>query len=134
MRLSAKLPPLELECMQALWKLRTASVSQVRAALERPLAYTTVMTVLERLAAKGAVERRKQGRAFVYGPLLDLETARSEAVERLLALLFENDREALAAYVARFRPGERAVAARPARPPRPRKAAYVPPYIDDSLL
>ena len=65
-----RLPQLELECLRVLWKQPGASVAEVRAALQRPLAYTTVMTVLERLSAKGVVQRRKQGRAYAYSALL----------------------------------------------------------------
>lgn len=132
-----RLPQLELECMRALWKNPGANVAQVRAALERPLAYTTVMTVLERLSAKGAVERRKQGRSYCYRALLDLDTARHEAVARLLAGFFENDREALLGYIARLggrQPSAR-TSARPARKARAAAAgSFVPSHMDDSLL
>ena len=52
-------PPLELACLTVLWKRGEADVGEVREAMReaRPLAYTTVMTVLERLAAKGMVTR-----------------------------------------------------------------------------
>ena len=137
-----RLPQLELECMRVLWKQPGASVAQVRAGLQRPLAYTTVMTVLERLSAKGVVQRRKQGRAYAYSALLDLDAARQDAVSRLLAGFFENDREALQSYIARFR--GRDLPAAPATPTsiRPAKKAraaaaarsFAPSHIDDSLL
>ena len=65
-------PPLELECLKVLWTLGEGNVKDVRQALtgSRPLAYTTVMTVLDRLTRKGGVARRKVGRAFVYVPVL----------------------------------------------------------------
>jgi predicted transcriptional regulator len=40
---------------------------------ERPLAYTTVMTILVRLCRKGRLERERDGRAFAYRPLLSRE-------------------------------------------------------------
>lgn len=131
-----RLPQLELECMRVLWKQPGASVAQVRAALQRPLAYTTVMTVLERLSAKGVVARRKQGRAYSYAPLLDQDTARQEAVARLLAGFFENDREALLSYLSRSRVAPRRSPARPAKKARAAAAAggFAPSHIDDSLL
>jgi predicted transcriptional regulator len=136
-----RLPQLELECLRVLWKQPGASVAQVRAALERPLAYTTVMTVLERLNAKGVVQRRKQGRAYAYSPLLELDSARQDAVARLLAGFFENDREALLSYIARFRGRERpprdtrAASPRPAKKARPAAGrSFAPSHIDDSLL
>ena len=137
-----RLPQLELECMRVLWKHPGASVSEVRAGLERPLAYTTVMTVLDRLSAKGVVQRRKQGRAYAYSPLLDLDAARQDAVARLLAGFFENDREALLSYVARFRgrePSHRTTGSPAPRPVKKSRAAaasssFAPSHIDDSLL
>lgn len=132
-----RLPQLELECMRVLWQARAATVAEVRAALPRPLAYTTVLTVLDRMATKGVVERRKQGRAFLYQPVLEVDAARDEAVGRLLASLFENDREALMSYVARFRGGRGTAAPRPASRTRTRRAAatsFVPSHIDESLL
>ncbi|MGE5325632.1 MAG: BlaI/MecI/CopY family transcriptional regulator, partial [Deltaproteobacteria bacterium] len=64
------LPPLELECMKALWALSEATVEEIRADMmpRRPLAYTTVLTVMDRLARKGVADRRKRGRAHVYTP------------------------------------------------------------------
>ena len=136
-----RLPQLELECMRVLWKQPGASVAQVRAGLQRPLAYTTVMTVLERLSAKGVVQRRKQGRAYAYSALLDLESARQEAVSRLLTGFFENDREALQSYIARFRGRGSVATSAPAASPRPKQAraaaaarSFAPSHIDDSLL
>ena len=55
--------------MEILWKRGASSVRDVSERLERPLAYTTVMTTLDRLYKKGLLDRRKQDRAFVYSPL-----------------------------------------------------------------
>lgn len=140
--MKSRLPQLELDCLRVLWKSPAATVAEVRAGLGRPLAYTTVMTVLERMANKGVVDRRKLGRAYRYSPVLDKESAREEAVARLLANLFENDREALAQYVARFRgrsiqsASERGVRRSPAKARAAAATAetFVPSHIDDSLL
>ncbi len=136
-----RLPQLELECLRVLWKQPGASVAQVRAGLERPLAYTTVMTVLERLSAKGVVQRRKQGRAYAYSALLDRDAARHEAVARLLAGFFDGDRDALLSYLARLRGRELPPSAAPVPTRRPAKKAraaaagsFAPSHIDDSLL
>src|SRR5690348_17866055 len=60
------LAPLELDCMNALWRLGQATVRDIHGALAttRPRAYTTIMTILDRLAQKGVVERQKAGRAW----------------------------------------------------------------------
>jgi len=76
-------------------------VTQVRELLgqTKPLAYTTVMTLLDRLSRKGAVSRRKQGRAFIYSPIASREAIRSAAVSELVELLFDGSPEQLAHYL-----------------------------------
>ena len=141
--MKTRLPQLELDCLRVLWKAPGASVADVRASLGRPLAYTTVMTVLDRMTAKGVVDRRKHGRAYRYSPVLDVDSARQEALSRILRTLFENDREALMHYVARFRVRD-AEASGATRAPRKAAAkaraaaataeTFIPSHIDDSLL
>ena len=131
-----RLPQLELDCLKVLWETGQGSVAQVRAKLPRPLAYTTIMTVLERMTAKGLVTRQKQGRAFVYAPQLDRETARASALRRLLANLFDNDRNALLQYVAGIEHIDTENARRPQRPAGARAArrSELHPAIDEALL
>lgn len=94
-------PPLELECLKALWRLGEGSVKDVRQVLteNRNLAYTTVMTVLDRLARRGRVERRKVGRAFVYIPTVEREELRRLAVKQLVDTHFGGSYDALAKYL-----------------------------------
>jgi predicted transcriptional regulator len=61
---------LETGLMDILWARGECSVRHVFEGLDRPLAYTTVMTTLERLFKKGLLDRRKSGRAFLYTPRL----------------------------------------------------------------
>jgi BlaI family penicillinase repressor len=90
-------PPLELECLKVLWTLGEGNVKDVRQALtgNRNLAYTTVMTVLDRLARKGGVARRKVGRSFVYVPVLSRGVLRRLAVQDLVDRFFEGSEAAL---------------------------------------
>lgn len=62
------LGPLEAEVMRLVWEMGEVQVEEVHAVLQRDreIAYTTVMTVMSRLAAKGLLHRRKQGRAYLY--------------------------------------------------------------------
>jgi predicted transcriptional regulator len=60
------LGPLEVSVMEILWARGESNVRDVIDRLGRPLAYTTVMTTLDRLYKKGLLTRRKQERAFVY--------------------------------------------------------------------
>ena len=64
----------ELEIMDVVWQRGRATVQDVCDSLERPLAYTTVMTVLKTLETKRRVVRKvKEGRAFVYEPTVSRE-------------------------------------------------------------
>lgn len=94
-------PPLELDCLRALWRIGEGSVKDVRGVIteNRNLAYTTVMTVLERLARRGAVERKKSGRAFLYLPVMGREQARRLAVKELADTYFDGSVEGLRAYL-----------------------------------
>jgi predicted transcriptional regulator len=97
-----ELPPrLELDCLKALWTLGEGNVKQVRDVLatDRDLAYTTVMTVLDRLARRGGVQRRKVGRSFVYLPVLTQDCVRRLAVRELLACYFDGSTEQLRDYL-----------------------------------
>ncbi|MCS7043940.1 MAG: BlaI/MecI/CopY family transcriptional regulator [Bryobacteraceae bacterium] len=94
-------PPLELRCLAALWKLGEANVRAVREFLapRRPLAYTTVMTMLERLTRKQFLTRRKVGRSFVYRPVVSRDVIRSLAVQELLDLLFDGSPQGLIQFL-----------------------------------
>ncbi len=115
------LPPLELDCMRALWALGQATVHEVRARLlpERPLAYTTVMTVMDHLRAKGMVERERHGRPYVYRPLVTEDVVREHALDRLTRNFFVNSRDQLRNYLISSASPARA----PERPPEPRAPA-----------
>lgn len=54
--------------MEVLWTHGASNVRMVAQRLPRPLAYTTVMTTLDRLYKKGLLMREKQERAFIYSP------------------------------------------------------------------
>ena len=94
-------PPLEIECLKALWGLGEGNVKDVRRAMagNRNLAYTTVMTVLDRLARKGGVARRKVGRSFVYSPVLSRESLRRLAIRDLVERFFDGSENALVDYL-----------------------------------
>jgi predicted transcriptional regulator len=141
------LPALELECMKAVWALGEATVEDVRARLlpERPLAYTTVMTVMGRLARKGLVSRSKRGRAHVYASAIPRESVRDHAVDRLVENFFGGSREELRAHLSGASLDEfKERVPQPAPPPAPRPAPRAarkqeepePPAeeIDTSLL
>jgi len=81
--------------------MREGTVRDVRQVLveDRNLAYTTVMTVLERLEKRGGVSRRKEGRSFIYEPKLSKETLRRLAVKELIDMFFGGSEDELMAYL-----------------------------------
>lgn len=83
--------------MKALWALEKATVHEVRACLlpERPLAYTTVMTVMGRLVRKGVAEREKRGRSHQYRPLAMEDSVREDALNQMVDDFFKGSRDEL---------------------------------------
>ena len=94
---SSHLTDAELKLMDVLWEKGSATVSDVTEALPQnpALAYSTVLTTLRILETKGYVRHTKDGRAFVYHPLVGREQARESAVTHLLKRFFEDSPELL---------------------------------------
>lgn len=144
------LAPLERDCMLALWPLGEATVRQIREELAdtRPRAYTTIMTIMDRLTKKGVVTRHKVGRGYVYRPNFSAEELRVHAVAQLVDHFFAGSNEALLAHLGGA--ARATIAAQPAAPRAPRAAppasAFQPlpeeepetsavfPRLDESLL
>jgi predicted transcriptional regulator len=119
------LAPLELECMSALWPLGEGTVRDIhrQIATSRPRAYTTIMTIMDRLAHKGIVTRRRVGRAYRYQPNLSANEARVSAVEKIVTGFFDGSPEALAAHLAAARGASRSSASAPTQIVAPRNEA-----------
>jgi len=107
------LAPLELDCMNTLWPMGQGTVREIRdrLAARRPRAYTTIMTIMDRLARKGVVERRKVGRAYIYSPNLSAEDARTHALVQVIENFFGGSKDALLAQLNAAGPRVRAAAA-----------------------
>jgi predicted transcriptional regulator len=87
--LGALFGALELRVMEALWR-RGGEVAVRDIQPDFPgAAYTTLMTTLDRLHRKGMLERRKDGRAFVYTPLSSRQDLESGLVTRALTPLLQ---------------------------------------------
>lgn len=79
---------LELTVMEALWARGKGNVHDALGWLDRPLAYNTVMTTLDRLYKKGLLNRTKKERAYVYAPRLSrLEWQQKQARELISGFL-----------------------------------------------
>lgn len=85
-----ELAPLELECMTTLWSLRGGTVREIRDTLaeRRPRAYTTIMTIMDRLARKQIVTRQRIGRAWRYQANLSQQEARTHAIAQVVESFF----------------------------------------------
>jgi predicted transcriptional regulator len=101
---------LQIEVMRALWRLgRAASVDDVRGELpdRHRGAYTTVQTVLNRLAGRGLLVRERQGKAIFYATKVSEADYYSRSVRETLALASDGARRtALAQLVGDMGPGE----------------------------
>jgi predicted transcriptional regulator len=94
------LSDLQLDVMRVLWR-GEASVADVAAALaaSRGLAHTTVATLLTRLAKRGAVAQRRDGRQLLYRALVTEPQVRRTMVGDLIQSLFKGDPQALLAHL-----------------------------------
>jgi BlaI family penicillinase repressor len=95
------LSELQLDLLRVLWARGEASVAEVaeQLAAARGLAHTTVATVLSRLAARGVVEARREGRQLVYRACLSEPQVRRSMVSGLIGRLFSGDPRALLAHL-----------------------------------
>lgn len=102
---------LQIEVMRTLWRLaEPSSVETVRKGLPRRYqgAYTTVQTILNRLAERGLVGREREGKAFLYSATFSEVDYYSRSVSQTLANASDDARRtALAQLVGSLAPGER---------------------------
>ena len=96
-----KLGALESEVMDILWKRGEISVRDVYESMRRRLAYTTVMTTLDRLYKKGLLCRRKQGKAFHYAAVMSSEQYQTSLASHLFGMVL-NDHDHTLAVLSRF--------------------------------
>ena len=78
----------EHRIMEVIWARGSATVAEVVEALEGKDAYTTILTLMRILKAKGYLSTRKEGRAHVFTPRVDRDTAARKAVHQLLSKFF----------------------------------------------
>jgi predicted transcriptional regulator len=83
--------------MDVLWNRGSASTADVLEALpgDEQLAYTTVLTTLRILEDKGYLSHTKEGKAFIYHPIVDRKSASRSALRQLVSRFFQNSPELL---------------------------------------
>src|ERR1700733_13209152 len=88
-----KLASLQLAIMQVLWQRGEATVAEVREALResRPLAHTTIGTMLAKMERKGQVRHRAEGKVNIFRPAIPQEKVRRSMVADLAKRLFAGD-------------------------------------------
>ena len=100
---SLALGKLERAVLDETWKRREVSVRDIYLAFEERIAYTTLMTTLDRLFKKRLLERRKDGRAFFYSPAVSRDEfehgIREDVIDGLLGAGAEGIRPVLACIV-----------------------------------
>ncbi len=91
MKNEKQLTDAELEIMHVVWEMERATVREVHENLnqQRPLAYTTVMTMMTILEEKGHLARTKQGRAYLYEPVRPKNQVISGMVDDFVGKVFE---------------------------------------------
>ena len=92
-------PPRELAVMSVLWRSGSATVTEVRDALEEDLAYTSVLSALQTLEEKGYVRHEAEGRAYRYFPVVEAESAGGSALARVRDAIFQGSAERMFAQM-----------------------------------
>jgi len=85
----------EADVMRVLWDHGPSVVSEVQSRLSDKLAYTTVLTVLRTLEAKGYVGHDEEGRQHRYFSSVQQQAAQKSALQHLLSKFFKNSSELL---------------------------------------
>jgi predicted transcriptional regulator len=85
-----QLGKLESELMERIWARGELSVRELHLEVASRLAYTTVMTTLDRLYKKGLLQRRKLGKAFYYVPALSREDYHRSLTGHLLGMVLDD--------------------------------------------
>ena len=120
---SLVLTPLELDIMKAIWQQPPITVKDVQVAIHpiRPLAYTTVMTIMHRLYLKGFLRRTLKTRTHFYEPTVAFGDVRDAAVAGIIDHFFQGSRNRFLEFLGDD--------ARPATP-----AVSAPSSFDETLL
>ena len=120
------LTPLELDIMKVVWNRTPINVRSVQEAIRpaRKLAYTTVMTIMDRLYHKGVLSRTLHSRTHYYEPAIEYTAVRDEALQTLIKSFFGSKE-----HLQEFLNGDP-----DSIPPQPDAGALHAPRLDETLL
>jgi predicted transcriptional regulator len=96
-----QLGELETELMERAWAHQEISVRGLHQEMGKRLAYTTLMTTLDRLYKKGLLHRRKEGKAYFYSPVLTERQYQESLTQHFFGMVL-NDRKNSGAVLSRF--------------------------------
>lgn len=96
----ASLGTLERQTLEEVWRQKEVTVRQIETAFGEKVAYTTIMTTLDRLYKKGFLTRRKHGRAFIYAARLSPEELERGLAEDVISTLLDTATERVAPVLA----------------------------------
>jgi BlaI family penicillinase repressor len=103
--MSIRLGKMQFLIMQVLWTSREASARQItdelNASQKRPIAHSTIQTLLRKLEAKRAVAHREHDRTFIFRPLIEQEHATRSAARDLIDRAFAGSAAGLIAHLLR---------------------------------
>ena len=89
-RFTTDLSKRERQIIEAIYGMNAASVTEVRAAIPHPPSYSAVRAMMNILVRKEVLSYRKEGRKYLYFPLVRRQKARQFALKRLLEVYFDN--------------------------------------------
>ena len=92
-KLLGDLGDLQRAVMEQVWELGEASVHEVRKKLSRQkkLAYTTILTAMQKLEKAGWLEHRKEGKTYIYLPTRSREEAGAKSVRKFIERTFDGN-------------------------------------------
>jgi predicted transcriptional regulator len=98
---AVRLGRVQLKIMQVLWERGSASAREITEALcrQRPVAHSTVQTLLRKLELKGAIDHEIQHRTFVFRPLIDSTSVTRSSTRDLIERVFGGSAAGLIAYL-----------------------------------
>lgn len=83
----------ERQIMEAIYRLESATVSDVMAEMPDPPSYSAVRAMIGKLEAKGYLEHRQEGPRYLYLATVPRQEARESALERLVRTFFDGSTE-----------------------------------------
>ena len=93
--MTVRLTPRELDLMSILWERGSGTVGEILEEVDDDISYSTVLTMMRTMEAKGLVRHEQEGKAFRYFPLIQADAAGETALGRILDKIFHGSRELL---------------------------------------